>query len=133
MIDFTIAIDTFGKLQNLVIWKLVSLLWFVLQREYGIYLRSLFFVPLDLQCMILLYYRDMITTEAHLMTTGPRGMRVCLMDTRAVLHLLTGTIITALRSTPFLRMKGIEISVLVYQKTHKLIGNLWIYQNYQQT
>lgn len=86
-----------------------------------------FFVPLDLQCMILLYYRDMITTEAHLMTTGPRGMRVCLMDTPAVLHLLTGTIITALRSTPFLRMKGIEISVLVYQKTHKLIGNLWIY------
>lgn len=76
----------------------------------------------------------MITTEAHLMTTDPRGMRVCLMDTRAVLHLLIGTIITDLRSTPFLRMKGIKISVLVYQKTHKLIGNLWIYhQNYQET
>lgn len=66
----------------------------------------------------------MITTEAHLMITGPRGMQVCLMDTRAALHLLTGTIITALRSTPFLRMKGIEISVLAYQQTHKLIGKL---------
>lgn len=87
---------------------------------------------IDLQCMIL-YCRDMITTEAHLMTTDRQGMRVCLMDTRAALHLLTGTIITALRSTPFLRMKGIKISVLVYQQTHKLISSLLIHQNYQQT